>query len=170
MAVSPLSDRYRSTPLIVSAGLTVGQTRRLRGDSGLSRRFNQILRAASRQITLRIQAVSPVRTGLFRRRWTATVEGESVALSNSVRYAQYVHPKGTPRSRTVANVDAPRIIADVQDLVDQEVADLLATIVLYEEVAAPVTPREVSEYESAKRKFDAWVNSVARVPGARIPL
>lgn len=170
MAVRPGPNSYRSTALVVSAGLTVGQTRRLRADSGLSRRFNQILRAASRAITLRIQAVSPVRTGLFRRRWRATVEGESVALSNSVRYAQYVHPKGTPRSRTVANVDAPRIIADVQGLVDQEIADLLATIVMYEEVAFPVTAREVSEYETAKRKFDAWVNSIVRAPGARIPL
>jgi hypothetical protein len=170
MAVSPLSDSYRRSPLIVSAGLTIAQERRIRADAAVSRRFNQILRAAARRITLRVQAVSPVRTGLFRRSWTADVEGQSVSLRNPVRYAQYVHPAGTPRSRTVANVDAPRIIDEAQQLVDAEVEALLSTIIIYEAVSPPTTAREIAEYEAAKRKFDQWLNSVGRAPGARIRL
>lgn len=178
MAVRPGPDSYRSTALVVSAGLTVDQARRVSGDAALSARFQRIMRAAARRIAIGIQAVSPVKTGLFRRRWNAQVVGKStVTLSNNVRYAQYVHPKGTPRSRTVANVDAPRVIAEAQVWLDAELegrlGEALATVALYESVAPAVTAREKAEYSAAKREFDEWVARTTRtnaVPGARFTL
>lgn len=178
MAVTAAPDAYRSIPLVVRARLSTEQARRISASAALSARFNRILRATSRRVAIGIQAVSPVKTGLFRRRWQAQVVGKtSIELSNSVKYAQYVHPKGTPRARTVANVDAPRVIAEQQAWLDAELdaqmGEALATVVLYETVAPPTTERERAEYAAAKRTFDDWlarVTSTNAIPGARVRL
>lgn len=178
MAVRPGPDAYRSTALVVSAGLTVDQARRISGNAAVSARLSRIMRAASRRIALGIQAVSPVKTGLFRRRWKAELVSKTrVELSNNVRYAQYVHPKGTPRSRTVANVDAPRIIRETQRWLDAEVeaqlGEAFATILIAETIDPPTTAAAKARYNEAKRVFDDWIASVTRnnaVPGARVLL
>ena len=178
MAVTSAPDAYRRTALAISAGLTVEQAKRISGSAAVSARLSRIMRAASRRIAIGIQAVSPVKTGLFRRRWNAQLVSKTrVELSNNVKYAQYVHPKGTPRSRTVANVDAPRIIRETQRWLDAELeaqlGEALAVILIAEAIDPPVTPAAKAKYNEAKRVFDEWINSVTRtnaVPGARMLL
>lgn len=178
MAVTAAPDAFRSVPLVVRAVLTVDQQRRISASAAASREFNRIMRAASRQITIGIQRVSPVKTGLFRRSWVAEVKDRTrVELRNPVRYAQYVHPKRTPRSRTVANVDAPVVIERVQRWLDAELTgelgDALATILLDAAVAPATSTRERAALADARRKFDAWIDRLTgtnAVPGARVRL
>jgi len=114
-------DAYRSTPLQVSVRVDEQRSKIIRSKVDIRKRVRELLGEAAKRILRSIAAKSPVRTGKFKGGWQAEASGgQSIRVTNPVAYAAYVHPKGTPPSRTVANTDLPLVLTEVQSWIDSE--------------------------------------------------
>jgi len=93
------------------------------------------IRKAVRKLDLISPRGVPTR-GLYLSSWraalldlTGTGLDIDLAITNAAPYALYVHPKGTPKTRTFINTDLPRIMGEVASEIAQDIRALVVRIV-----------------------------------------
>ena len=117
----------------------------LRGSRGARAAARRIVRNAGkravdriRKAVRRLDLISPrgVPTrGLYLSSWraelvelTGTGLVIDLAITNAAPYALYVHPKGTPKTRTFINTDLPRIMSDIAKEIGEDIRALVVRI------------------------------------------
>jgi hypothetical protein len=113
---------------------TGAETKQLGESSALAAMLNKVLTNLGNRfieaIRKRIVQKDTIRTRLFLTGWKQVRYKDKATFNNAIRftnaapYALYVHPKGTPKSRTIVNVDIrgdllPRYVAELTEDIER---------------------------------------------------
>lgn len=122
--------------LILSSRLlfSSAETKEIEGNRTLEAILNKTLTNLGKRfveaIQKRITALGAIKTRLFLTGWRSERFQDRAKFNNAIRlknaapYALYVHPKGTPKSRTIVNVDIkgnllPKYAAELTEDIDR---------------------------------------------------